>query len=220
MSRQLGEVIQGRGSTRRFARDSISLSQFNSILDCSTRGVSADFLRSARASLLDIYIIVNAVEDFPAGSYFFSPQHRGLELLRRGAFREEAGHLCFEQALGADASVVVFFMADLERVLDRYGNRGYRATQLEAGILGGKMYLCTHSLGLGASGITFYDDDVAEFFSPHAAGKSTMFVVTLGVPAQKNRVRPFRSRVAARLDALARGAAKKEDKAALIDGSS
>lgn len=216
---RLGDVVLGRGSTRRFAPDPISRSQFSSILGCSTRGVPADFLGPGGASLLDIYIIVNAVQGLPAGSYFFSPQTPpippprkrgmgGLELLQEGGFRQEAGHLCFEQALGADASAVVFFMSDLERVLRRYGSRGYRAAQLEAGILGGKMYLCAHSLGLGASGLTFYDDEVTDFFSPHAQGKSTMFVVALGVPARRNRVRPFRSQVGVVLDALARGAVR------------
>jgi SagB-type dehydrogenase family enzyme len=204
--RGLGEVILERGSTRRFSREPISYPQLSAILDRSTRGVPADFLGPEGTSLLDLYIIVNAVEGLPSGAYFFSPQRHGLELLQEGNFREEAGHLCFEQALGADASAVVFFLADLGRVLGRYGNRGYRAAQLEAGVLGGKIYLCAHSSGLGASGITFYDDDVTEFFSPHAADKSPIFVVTLGNPAPRNRVRPFRSRVAVRLDALARGA--------------
>ena len=127
-------------------------------------------------------------------------------MLKEGAFREEAGHLCFEQALGADASAVMFFLADLEEIFKRYGNRGYRAAQLEAGIVGGKLYLCANSLGLGASGLTFYDDDITSFFSPHSTGKSPMFVVALGVPSPTNRVRPFRSRVAVALDALASGA--------------
>jgi SagB-type dehydrogenase family enzyme len=202
----LGEVVLERGSTRRFSREPMSYFQLSAILDRSTRGVPADFLGPEGSTLLGLYIIVNAVEGLPSGAYFFSPSRRGLELLQEGNLREEAGHLCFEQALGADASVVVFFLADLGRVLEHYGNRGYRAAQLEAGVLGGKIYLCAHSLGLGASGITFYDDDITEFFSPHAAGKSPIFVVTLGNPASANRVKPFRSRVAVKLDALARGA--------------
>ncbi len=209
-SSKLGETILRRSSTRRFAREPISYAQFNAILNHSTRGVPTDFLGPGGASLLHIYTIVNAVEGLTSGCYFFSPQRQGLELLREGAFREEAGHLCFEQALGADASAVVFFLADLETVLQRYGNRSYRAAQLEAGILGGKLYLCAHSLGLGASGLTFYDDDVTDFFLPHSSGKSPMFVVALGKPSPRNRVRPFRSRVAVSLDALARGAAKRE----------
>ena len=153
-----------------------------------------------------MYTIVHAVDGMPTGSYYFDPQTSKLELLREGDLRARAGHLCFEQALGADASAVTFFMADLEAIFQRYGNRGYRAAQLEAGIVGGKMYLCAHSLGLGATGMTFYDDEVAEFFSPHAEGKSLMFLVAVGVAGRPNRVRPFRSQIAVTLDALARGA--------------
>lgn len=205
-STPLGRTIKERGSTRRFDRAPISFTGLSAILDRSTRGVPADFLEGPGDSLLSIYLVANAVENLAPGAYYFSRREKGLELLRAGMFREEAGHLGFEQALPADAAAVVFFMADLELILQRYGNRGYRAAQLEAGITGGKLYLSAHSLGLGASGLTFYDDAVTDFFSPHAAGKSAMFVVPLGVTAARNRVRPFRSRVAMTLDARSRGA--------------
>jgi len=200
----LGEVIRQRGSTRRFARQPMSFSQLSAILAHATTGVPADFLSPDGTSLLDVYLIAHAVADLPSGSYVLTPQAQALQLLKTGDFREEAGHLCFEQALGADASVVVFFMADLEGVLQHFGNRGYRTVQFEAGILGGKMYLCAGALRLGASGLTFYDDDVTAFFAPHATGKSAIFVVALGQTAPENRVRPFRSRVGMRLDALSR----------------
>ena len=35
------------------------------------------------------------------------------------------------------------------------------------------------------AGLTFYDDDVTDFFSPHADGKSAMFLVALGHPARR-----------------------------------
>ena len=79
----------------------------------------------------------------------------------------------------------MFFLANLRRVLERFGNRGYRAAQLEAGIIGGKLYLAAYALGLGATGLTFFDDDVIDFFSPHAEGKSVMFLVALGVPLRR-----------------------------------
>ncbi len=210
-SAALGETIFKRGSTRRFARESISKAQFNAILETSTSQVPADFLSASlgnqgNSSLLRVYTIANAVEGMTAGAYHFSPEERRLELLKAGDFREEAGHLCFEQALGADASAVFYFLADLDLILERYGNRGYRAAQLEAGVMVGNAYLCSHSLGLGATGMTFYDDDVTEFFSPHAKGMSMMFLVAVGPVDPVNRVRPFRSRVGVLLDSLARGA--------------
>ena len=202
----LGATILQRGSTRRFARAPVPYSQFSAILDASTRNLPADFAGTDAGSLLDAYIIVNEVQGLSPGAYFFSPVERRLELLKPGNFREEAGHLCFEQALAADAGAVVYFTAHLGQVLGLYGNRGYRAAQLEAGIRVGSAYLCAHSVGLGATGMTFYDDEVIEFFSPHGDGKSVMFLVAVGATHQKNQVRPFRSRLGVLLDSLARGA--------------
>ncbi len=200
----LGQVIRQRGSTRRFAHEPISHAQLSAILVHAVTGFSTDFLGPEGPTLLSLYLIVNAVEGLPSGSYVYSSDDQILTGLCEGAFRQEAGHLCFEQALGADASVVMFFMADLDAVLQHFGNRGYRAVQLEAGVLGGKMYLCAYALGLGASGLTFFDDEITAFFSPDAAGKRAIFVVALGKTASENRVRPFRSRLGMKIDALSR----------------
>jgi len=72
--------------------------------------------------------------------------------------------------------------------------------------MGGNVYIAAHSLGLGATGMTFFDDAVTAFFSPHAAGKSLIFLVGLGRTETPNRVRPFRSKYGALKDSLARGA--------------
>jgi len=102
-----------------------------------------------------------------------------------GKFRAEAGRLGLEQQLPADACVDVFFLADLKRILEGYGNRGYRAVQLEAGAIGGKMYLAAYAQHLGASGLTFFDDEVIEFFSPHAKEKSAIFLLAIGKPLKR-----------------------------------
>ena len=49
----------------------------------------------------------------------------------------------------------------------------------------GKAYLAAYALRLGATGLTFFDDDVTAFFSPHAAGKSVMFLNALGPGARR-----------------------------------
>ena len=201
-SSPLGETVAHRGSTRRFARDPMPAGRLEALLAASTAPIPTDY----GGGLIDTYLIVNAAEGIAPGSYYYSPGGGALELLNEGEFREEAGHLCFEQALGADASAVAFFMADLDSILSRLGNRGYRAAQLEAGIIGGRMYLSSHAMGLGATGMTFFDDAVTAFFSPHAAGKSLMFLVGLGLTHERNQVHPFRSRIGMLKDSLARGA--------------
>ncbi len=179
------QVIRRRGSTREFAVEPITFGQLSTALQCATRGVEADFLEPPGAALNELYLVVNAVEGLPRGAYVYHRDREVLELLKAGNFREEAGHLGLGQALPAMASADVFSLTHLPPVLERFGNRGYRAAQLEAGIVGGKLYLAAYAQRLGATGLTFYDDDVTEFFSPHAAGKSVMFLVALGQPARR-----------------------------------
>jgi SagB-type dehydrogenase family enzyme len=176
-------VIARRGSTRNFAQSSITLAALSNALYCTTRGVRADFVTEG-SHVNDLYLIVNAVEGLASGSYFYRSDAHTLQVLRRGNFRKLSGYLGLEQALSEDASFAVFFLADLGAIFAKLGTRGYRAAQLEAGILGGKLYLAAYAQQLGATGLTFYDDDVVRFFSPHAQGKSSIFLLAVGKPAK------------------------------------
>jgi SagB-type dehydrogenase family enzyme len=163
-----------RGSTRRFREDPIRGEELSAILDLGSRPVETD----CGWGWNDLYVIVHAVEGIQTGAYYYDGR---LEPLKAGDFRQEAAYLALEQDLAGDAAAAVFFLADLERM----GDRGYRVAQLEAGIRGGKMYLAAYALGLGATGLTFYDDDVVRFFSPHAAGKCAIFLMVFGHPARR-----------------------------------
>jgi SagB-type dehydrogenase family enzyme len=187
MSREgIGTVILKRGSTRRFARgSSLSFKEFSTLLHRSTREIPADFLGAAGPHLNQMYLIVHAVDGLEPGAYALDRDGRAIEMIKAGEFRREAGYLGLEQALPAEAAATIFFIADLNAVFGRFGNRGYRAAQLEAGIIGGKTYLAAYAQGFGASGLTFYDDDVIEFFSPHAQGKSAIFQVAIGRSAKR-----------------------------------
>jgi SagB-type dehydrogenase family enzyme len=176
------QVILRRGSSRQFQRKPITLEQLQTILRASTQGIPADF-----PPLNDLYLIVNAVEDLESGAYFYDSLAGKLDCLEPGNFRSRARYLGLMQDLPGDAAVDVFFLADLHSIFHRFGNRGYRAVQLEAGILGGKMYLAAYAQRLGTTGLTFFDDDVTAFFSPHAKDKSAIFLVAIGFGARPAR---------------------------------
>jgi SagB-type dehydrogenase family enzyme len=182
--RGLGETIQRRGSTRQFGQAPLTAEELATVLWAATRGFEAD----VPAGLVDLYLIVNAVEDVPAGAYHYQPVTHTLELLAAGDFRSRSSYLCLEQPLGGDAAVVIYFLARLDDLLDVFGDRGYRLANLEAGLAGGRAYLAAYAQGFGASGLTFYDAHVIEFFSPHAAGKDAIFVTALGRSGAGGRV--------------------------------
>lgn len=170
-------VIARRGSARFFDRSAMPAEVLSSMLDRAAQGVPTDYA-SGGSRLTEPYLIVNAVDDLARGAYAY--RNEAFLPLKLGDFRRMAGYLCLEQRLAADAAATIFLMADLERILGALGDRGYRAAQLEAGIAGGKLYLGAYAHRFGASGLTFYDDEVTEFFSPDAGGKSCMLVVAVG----------------------------------------
>lgn len=174
--RSLGETIQRRGSSRRFTDRPLTAEELATILWWATRPIDGD----APSGLVDVFLIVNAVDGVTAGAHRYWPSAHALELVRPGRFRRQSAYLCLEQALGGEAAAVMYFLSPLDALLGTLGDRGYRLANLEAGITGGRAYLAAYAQRAGASGLTFYDTEVVKFFSPHAAGLDAIFVTALG----------------------------------------
>ncbi|MGH7311906.1 MAG: SagB/ThcOx family dehydrogenase, partial [Candidatus Rokuibacteriota bacterium] len=178
--RSLDETIRHRGSTRRFSHAALGLTELATTLWWATRPIETD----VPAGLVDVFLVVNAVEDLKPGAWRYWPDAHAVELLAEGDFRRQSAFLTLEQALGGDAAATLYFLAPLDALLAAYGNRGYRLANLEAGLFGGRAYLVAYASGFGASGLTFYDREVVRFFSPHAEGLDAVFVTALGRAAR------------------------------------
>lgn len=175
------EAIERRRSTRHYDADApLPFDLFSTLLDRSMQPIAFDCLDSAAGSFTDPYLIVNNVAGLEPGSYLLHKDLAGLEQIKAGNFRQEANILALGQGYPSDAQVNIYYLADMEPILEQYGNRGYRIAQLESAIRGGKLQLATHALGLGTVGTTSLDDEVINFFSPAAAGKSYMFALVFG----------------------------------------
>jgi nitroreductase len=172
-------VILKRGSSRRFSREPISSDALALMLGAAIAPIPTDAWIET-----DAYLIVNSVEGLSSGAYVYDRSSHKLERLKTGEFSREAVHLDLGQELAGDAAVNVYWLVNLDSLDDR----AYRAAQLVAAIEGGRLYLAAYALGLGATGLTFFDDDVTSFFSPHAAGKSVMFLVAVGHPRRRDSI--------------------------------
>jgi SagB-type dehydrogenase family enzyme len=166
------EVIRSRRSTRRFAQGSINRPQLDDLLAAAAQAIPGD---SFSHDLVAPFLIVNAVEGLEPGVY--GPD---LQLIRVGDFRLEASALALDQELGARAAVNIYFLSDLDAVFVRLSERGYRVAQMAGGIAGGRVELKAVELGLGATGLTFFDDEVTDFFEPASAGRQVMYLVAVG----------------------------------------
>jgi len=180
--RPVGATIERRGSLREYSHEPVSARKVATILDRALGPVPVECLAGTDlAGLVDCYCLVHAVEGIDPGVYEYHPGTDTLEYVRE-TDRETAGHLALDQSVVGDAAVNVYLVADVNAVVERFGNRGYRLAQLEGGLALGRLYLATYAhLGVGGRGFTFYDDRVADYLAPHAA-QQPMTLFALGKP--------------------------------------
>lgn len=172
----LDTVIRQRRSTRRFATQAISQAHFMALM-ASARS-SAGTRDAEGFGSVELSVIVHAVEGVDPGVYRWRDGELCME--RPGVWRERAVHLALDQDAAGQAAVNFCFWSRLPDVLAIHGNRGYRAAQLAGAISGGRVYLAAHALGLGATGLTFYDDEMAGFLGLPAAETVVLFLVVCG----------------------------------------
>ncbi|GIW40694.1 MAG: hypothetical protein KatS3mg076_1271 [Candidatus Binatia bacterium] len=176
-------VVRKRGSTRVFARVPVASEIFGEVLASCPVPIPTDL--GDAGVLSDRYVLALGVDGIEPGAYAFDPDSGELRLLRPGRFRAEGRSLALGQALGGDGAFDLYWLADLRAVLGRHGNRGYRAAQLAAAIEGGRAYLASFALGIGATGLTFFDDDVSAFFG--VPQKAVLFLTAHGHPASRRK---------------------------------
>jgi SagB-type dehydrogenase family enzyme len=175
---QIEEVIKRRGSARRFSNEAIGLAELRTVLETACARLDVDATTSS--VLEDPLLIVNAVEGLAAGTYRYSRDGGRFELLEVGTFRDAAAHLALDQTKAGQAAVNVYFLARLDGLLSALGDRGYRAAQIEAGVRSGFVYLASTAQGLKATGLTFYDDEVARFFRLDTSETAVLLLMAAG----------------------------------------
>jgi hypothetical protein len=169
-------VILRRGSTRVMRPDPVAHDALAWPLAGATRAVPLD--AAPRGTLLEHCVNVHAVDGVRPGAYRL--EHGRLKFIATDDPPREMGkRLCLDQPLGGDSAYTVFHNAALDPILDVLGSRGYRAAQLEAGVVSGRLALAAFALSLGATGLTFIDDLVSRYFD---TATSPMLVTSVGVP--------------------------------------
>ena len=143
-NQDFSETILNRRSARCFNSKAITQTEWQQIWHFLQQP-----LPTASKEQIEIYLIINRVEDTELGLY------RENQLIKIGDFRERAKYLCVNQALARDSAVTLFFTST-------YSN--YQTAMQYAGWIGQRLYLISNYLGIGCSGIGAYHDDATQKF--------------------------------------------------------
>lgn len=160
------DVILRRGSTRRMLPDPLSRNALEWPLAAAVRPAPTDWVDEGR-TLLEHFALVHAVEGMAGGVYRLATG--GLGLIREGDLRDEGRFVSLRQGQGGDGAYTTFHFADLDRVIGALGSRGYRAAQIEGGYVLERLHLAAFALGVGATGLTFFDGAVSELCGTDSA---------------------------------------------------
>jgi SagB-type dehydrogenase family enzyme len=174
--------IERRRSQRRYASSALTLAQLSALLDAMARRVPPQLSRSVQ-----VHVLSAAVEGLPTAAWRYEPARHALRQSRASSdLRRQARSAALDQDVIGDAAAT--FVLALDRAAfaaDAAGPaRGYRHAFIEAGLMGGRLYLEATALGLHTCGVgAFYDDEAAALLALDAREQWVVHFAAVGVPA-------------------------------------
>lgn len=189
----LDKVIRARASRRDFSYQALTLAELSTLFQY-TYGIRTYFpaynsrtwpMRHVPSSgalqAVEMYAIVNQVEDLRKGLYHYNPISHSLELLNEGNMRWKITRCCLFQEWLQHASVVLVLTCNMKRVEWKYGARGYRYIHIDTGIVTNSLYLVATALRLRTCAVAaFLDDAVNDLLQIDGRDEFVSLLVAVG----------------------------------------
>lgn len=175
------EAISKRRSKRRYSPQSLSLEQISQLL-WSAQGItdiSSGFRSSPSAGArypMEIYLLSSD------GLFRYLPDGHKLEQVSEEDLRSELADAALGQSFVAEAPVDIVIAAVYERVTSRYGVRGERYTDIEAGHIAQNIHLQAVALGLGSVPVGAFDDQKVKKLLGLTDEEQPLYVIPVGYP--------------------------------------
>lgn len=106
----------------------------------------------------NIYIYIKKVTDIKDGLYYYSPKENCLVELYTGLTEIDLSEN-YSTEFPIHANINIFIVTDIERFIWKYGERGYRFSNIDCGILSENITLLSTYLGLGSCMVAAYVND-------------------------------------------------------------
>lgn len=164
----LRTVILRRATHRRYAETPLRLEELAFLL-WATQGVKEvtnrpSTLRTVPSAgarhAFETYLLVNRVEGLEAGLYRYAALEHALYRLDAPAdIHDQIVNACARQNHVHTSAVTFLWISVEERMILRYGQRGYRYLHIDAGHVCQNLYLAAEVIGCGVCAVCAFDDD-------------------------------------------------------------
>ena len=163
----LEETLFKRRSVREYAKLPLTLEDVSQLL-WATQGLTTEWGGRTAPSAgalypLEVYLVVGNVENLAPGVYKYKPERHELVKVGDDDVRGELAKAALGQTWVKEGAIDIVIAAVYERTTRKYGDRGVRYVQMEAGHAAQNIYLQAAALNLGMVTVgAFYDDRVKE----------------------------------------------------------
>jgi SagB-type dehydrogenase family enzyme len=161
------EIINRRRSLRGYSDAALTLAELSFLLWCcqgvqqksKTHTIRTVPSAGARHAF-ETYVLANRVQGIRPGLYrFLALSHSLAAADMSGDVGERLTAACLGQGMVASCAAAFFWTAAAERMVYRYGERGYRYLHLDAGHACQNLSLAAEAIGCGACAIGAFDDE-------------------------------------------------------------
>jgi SagB-type dehydrogenase family enzyme len=180
----LEETLLNRRSIREYADSPLVLEEVSQLL-WAAQGLTAEWGGRTAPSAggiypLEVYLVAGSVENLAPGIYKYKPEEHELAKLKDGDLREELARAALDQTWVKEGAINLVIAAVYDRTTKKYGDRGMRYVDMEAGHAAQNLYLQATALNLGMVTIgAFYDEQVKNILGM-LDNESPLYVIPVG----------------------------------------
>lgn len=172
------EAISRRRSVRSYQDKQLGIEQISQILWAAQGITDEKGLRAAPSAgalyPLEIYI---AKKD---GLFHYVPKRHGLENISGADLRQKLAQASWGQGFVAEAPVDIIICAVYERVISKYGDRGIRYTDIEAGHAAQNVHLQAAALGLDSVPVGAFDGNAVSALLGLSKDEKPIYIIPVG----------------------------------------
>lgn len=181
---RIEELLAKRRSVRRYAERDLSETLISRFLWAAQGISSKEGLRTSPSAgalyPLEIHAVIGEGNGFEPGIYRYIAEEHTLTQEIPGDMRERLSRAALSQPMVRQAPVSLIISAVYPRITSKYGKRGIRYADMEAGHAAQNVYLLGVELGIGTCAVGAFDDEEVKKVLKLPANEEPLYILPLG----------------------------------------
>ncbi|MCC4769633.1 SagB/ThcOx family dehydrogenase [Methanosarcina sp. DH2] len=177
-------MLAKRRSVRRYAERDLSETVISRFLWAAQGISSKEGLRTSPSAgalyPLEIHAVIGEGNGFEPGIYRYIAEEHTLTQEIPGDMRERLSRAALSQPMVRQAPVSLIISAVYPRITSKYGKRGIRYADMEAGHAAQNVYLLGVELGIGTCAVGAFDDEEVKKVLKLPANEEPLYILPLG----------------------------------------